>query len=268
MQENRKRLLKSIYTVCFSVLTVVVGLLFIVQAWSIFRSAERNAFTVARISQHFHQIVVPVAFWVLALIGNIVLGYVYPDEQERLKPYFETSERVNRLKRRLPENSLLRRRDKTDYICLAVGCAALVLAVAASVVSLVYLLDKSYAPILNESIFVESDAMTDRLVRVLVWSASGMMLLLAAVILGDTFAKKKEEKIKREIAENAVKGIRVPAAKAEKRTAKEHTKLLWIIRGGVAVVGIVCVITGICNGGMADVLKKAIQICTQCIGLG
>ena len=168
----------------------------------------------------------------------------------------------------MPENSLLRRRDKTDYICLAVGCAALVLAVAASVVSLVYLLDKSYAPILNESIFVESDAMTDRLVRVLVWSASGMMLLLAAVILGDTFAKKKEEKIKREIAENAVKGIRVPAAKAEKRTAKEHKKLLWIIRGGVAVVGIVCVITGICNGGMADVLKKAIQICTQCIGLG
>ena len=268
MQESRKRLLKSVYTVCFSVLTVVVGLLFIVQTWSIFRSAERGAFTVTRISEHFHQIVVPVVFWVVALLGNIVLGYVYPDGQERVKPYFETRERVNRLQRRLPRSSALHRAGKTDIVSLVVGVLALAFAATAVIVSGVYLFDKSYAPILPEPIFVEHNAMSDRLLRVLIWCGGGMMLLMAAVILDDILAKRKEEKIRREIAENAAKGIRVPTAKAETCTAKESTKLIWIIRGGIAVVGIVFVITGICNGGMADVLKKAINICTQCIGLG
>ena len=38
----------------------------------------------------------------------------------------------------------------------------------------------------------------------------------------------------------------------------------------IAFVGcaIVFIIIGIYNGGMADVLNKAIKICTECIGLG
>ncbi|MBE5746817.1 MAG: thioredoxin [Clostridiales bacterium] len=44
--------------------------------------------------------------------------------------------------------------------------------------------------------------------------------------------------------------------------------VVWVFRGVVGTVGIVLLIWGICNGGMADVLKKAINICTQCIGLG
>ena len=34
------------------------------------------------------------------------------------------------------------------------------------------------------------------------------------------------------------------------------------------VVGIAFVVFGIYNGGMKDVLDKAVKICTQCIGLG
>ncbi|MBQ7948195.1 MAG: thioredoxin [Clostridia bacterium] len=40
------------------------------------------------------------------------------------------------------------------------------------------------------------------------------------------------------------------------------------IRIGLAVAGVGLFVFGIFNGGMADVLTKAINICTQCIGLG
>ena len=43
---------------------------------------------------------------------------------------------------------------------------------------------------------------------------------------------------------------------------------VWGMRGAILVVGIVCLVLGILNGGMADVLGKAIRICTECIGLG
>ncbi len=268
MQEDRKRLLKSVYAVCFSVLTAVVGLLFIVQTWSIFRSAERAAYTPARISQHFKQIAVPVVFWVLALLVNIVLGYLYPDEKERVKPYFTANDRVKRLKKRLPKDAESLRWQKTDAVGVVIGAIAAAFAVTAVIVSLVYLLDKSYSAALSETIFTEHNGAADRLVRVLVWCGGATLLMVAAVIFNEYFARKKEEKIKREIAENAAKGIRVTAQKEEKKSWRHANLAVWIVRGVVAVVGIVFVITGITNGGMADVLKKAINICTQCIGLG
>jgi hypothetical protein len=38
----------------------------------------------------------------------------------------------------------------------------------------------------------------------------------------------------------------------------------------IALVGValVFIAVGVLNGGMADVLNKAIKICTECIGLG
>lgn len=44
--------------------------------------------------------------------------------------------------------------------------------------------------------------------------------------------------------------------------------LLWGVRAVIAVIAVVFIIVGIVNGGMADVLYKAIRICTECIGLG
>ncbi len=41
-----------------------------------------------------------------------------------------------------------------------------------------------------------------------------------------------------------------------------------ILRVVIAVIAIVFIIAGILNGGMADVLAKAVRICTECIGLG
>ena len=45
-------------------------------------------------------------------------------------------------------------------------------------------------------------------------------------------------------------------------------KLLTLIMTAILAVGALFVILGIANGGMADVVQKAIKICTECIGLG
>ena len=47
-----------------------------------------------------------------------------------------------------------------------------------------------------------------------------------------------------------------------------RSKLIWGIRVAVAVVAVAFIVLGVCNGGMTDVLSKAINICTECIGLG
>ena len=41
-----------------------------------------------------------------------------------------------------------------------------------------------------------------------------------------------------------------------------------ILRGALYVAAAALIACGIANGGMRDVLVKAINICTECIGLG
>ncbi|MBQ8683609.1 MAG: thioredoxin [Clostridia bacterium] len=40
------------------------------------------------------------------------------------------------------------------------------------------------------------------------------------------------------------------------------------MRYGVLAVGLALLVYGFATGGIADVLTKAVNICTECIGLG
>ena len=40
------------------------------------------------------------------------------------------------------------------------------------------------------------------------------------------------------------------------------------LRAGLYAVAIVFIVLGVMNGGLRDVLVKAVNICTECIGLG
>ena len=83
--------------------------------------------------------------------------------------------------------------------------------------------------------------------------------------------------VKQMVADSAKRGEK-PAVKetkvglfgkiGEKFAGLETDRAQNITRIVLAVGGIVLVIVGICNGGMAAILEKAINICTQCIGLG
>jgi hypothetical protein len=68
----------------------------------------------------------------------------------------------------------------------------------------------------------------------------------------------------------AGKGTAKPAEKvnADKKKLTENPHFVWGIRGLILAVGVLFIVLGIFNGGMADVLGKAIRICTECIGLG
>ena len=45
----------------------------------------------------------------------------------------------------------------------------------------------------------------------------------------------------------------------------DKKKLLWAV---LFCISILFIVLGIVNGGLLDVLAKAIKICSECIGLG
>ena len=59
-------------------------------------------------------------------------------------------------------------------------------------------------------------------------------------------------------------GIKV-LTKVEKKANFDYAV---IVRFLILAVAIIFVAVGVFNGGMSDVLQKAVKICTECIGLG
>lgn len=74
-----------------------------------------------------------------------------------------------------------------------------------------------------------------------------------------------EKSIKKEI--ELLKSI-IAKANKEKPVVVEKNKVVTVIRFALLLIGIVSLVYGYCAGGTADVLTKAINICTECIGLG
>ena len=51
-------------------------------------------------------------------------------------------------------------------------------------------------------------------------------------------------------------------------TKDRKPALVNLARASIITVAVVFIVLGIFNGGMSDVLGKAVRICTECIGLG
>ena len=52
-------------------------------------------------------------------------------------------------------------------------------------------------------------------------------------------------------------------------TIREHESVIILgARIAVIALAVAFIILGVSNGGMKDVLGKAVKICTECIGLG
>ena len=84
-----------------------------------------------------------------------------------------------------------------------------------------------------------------------------LILLLCSIIV-ELFNNKDKKKYKFYKPENF----------KQNNEPKISTKSLFIIKVIIISLGIVSLILGAVFGGFADVLTKAVNICTECIGLG
>ena len=131
MTEEKIRRVRMVYGICLSVLTGIVGLLFIMQVWSIYRSGADNPYTVASISAHFKQIAVPVWLWIMV----VVLGAAFPREETRISAFVDPYATLKKLKKRLPEDTNTSEIKKESRFRAIVYVASLILCVVSAVVS-------------------------------------------------------------------------------------------------------------------------------------
>ena len=274
MKQKKSQLIRTIYGICLTVWTLVVALLFIVQIWALFRATDVEPYSVETVSAHFAKIAVPFWIWIAMVAVGGLISWGFPAEEERPTAFVSIQKTLTRLKARLPENAggmvEVKKKNWTRNIVWGV-CAAL--CVASLIVALLYLLDKDYVATFA-TVFYKTNVEAEKLVKIFPWVFASLCVCAGALIYQSYSVKKELALVKQMLADSAKRG--------EKSVAKETKRGLWqkalaffgnvwtknAVRLVLAVGAVVLVIVGINNGGMRDVLEKAINICTQCIGLG
>ncbi len=267
---ERKHTPRRIYGIFFGAYSAFVGLLLIIQVWGIYALGNKS-FTVENISNAFSRIAVPVLIWVAAFVGVVVLAFVFPEENTPVLPSVELRSTLAKLSRRLPETDITADMKRQSSRRVLVWSVCLAVCLVCVTVAAIYLLG-AYTPVAKEGFFASHEE-AERLVRALPWIFAALGAGIAAVYLNASLYKTEISLVKTTIAENAKKGVRA-AAREEKRSICDKLPFLrskWFLLGvriAVGVLAVVFIILGVNNGGMADVLAKAVKICTQCIGLG
>lgn len=256
------------YGIFLSVFTVALGVAFLAAVSDIYFGAEEGAqiFTRENMNAHMFPCLIVFCVWVAAVVAGFVLSVVMPIKER--KKYKQAPEKTfARLRARMPQGEGDEYRKnlahvvKSEKIRLIVWCACAVICVALGVTVLCYVFDPAHFETTEFN-----SAVLNMAKLALPCIAVGFLCCIAAAIVERESAKRALPYLKNMIAAGGK-----PLARQQESAAalqQYEGRVILGVRIAVAAIGVALLIWGIFNGGADDVFIKAINICTECIGLG
>lgn len=255
--------------------TIAIGVLFIVQAADIYYSGvseglAHGMYERADVAARLRILLAPLLIYLVAVIAGFVLSELYPVEK---KAFFKPDAIAirARFEKRLPAVSeegealgLIQRNRKLRFgVRLFSGLFCLL----AAAMCMAYLFNAAHFA--KEDLNGEILAM---LVGVMPWVGAAFVVVLGETAFELILSRRELPAVKRLVAAGGE-----PARSSfffekidgvKERVGKKRSLLLLIARCALGGAAIALLLAGAFNGGAHDVLVKAINICTECIGLG
>lgn len=266
MSNETKGRIHLIYGILLSVLILTVGVCFALSCISIYQSGA-SPFTRESISTHFARIAIPTYICIAGVIGGAVLSLVLPVDGGKVKSRRDPEAALSKLAARLDlsgcDETVAGSIRKERKWRRAVTVILWVLAGITLLPALMWCVNPAHFSIEDLNTDIKTAALF-----ILPCAAVSLGLLTGERLLRHASVARETATVKAALA--AVKGTGKPAEKAnaDKKNWVSDPRFVWGVRGAILAVGIVFIVLGVRNGGMADVLGKAIRICTECIGLG
>ena len=269
MEKSAK--IRLIYSIFLGIFTVAVGIAIICVAADIYYSGKDTGVIYSRaiVGERLTALAIPLIF----LIAAIILGAVFP--LYKVKASRQPEDALKKLQSRIPQSgegdsveftAAQNAYKKATIIRLVAWLVALAVALAGAIATLCYLLDTAQfsGKDVNGEVF--------KLVKnILPWLCVAFAATIGATVTSGIFANKQVAAAKTMIKNGDKSTV---AQKVEPKFITVIKSIIakpafvWAVRGCVFVLAVVFIVLGIVNGGANDVLVKAINICTECIGLG
>lgn len=251
----------KIVTIVITVISILMGIAFLVQTLRIYTAKNDPIYSRELVGNHLLQILFVIILWIIAVIVGVVFAFLsHPNETKLIKTTHIT--KLNNIMKLLPQldetneagqvlKKELLKRKIAWYICL-------VLLVVCLLMSSLYLFNVKHFEYNGNP----TKQIIDMVIHILPWIIGGLVVLCIGTIYEEFCAKR---------AIPYAKSLLSQKGKKEKKVVVESKKKLLILnitRGVILVAAITLIIVGALTGGADGVLQKAINICTECIGLG
>lgn len=260
MTAEKARRIRLIYGIVLSVMLVISGICLIAACLGIYRSGD-HPFTRQVVAERFAGICIPIYICLVLIVGGFILDFLLPLEKQKLTAVQQNALILRRLHERNDLSGCgeaLRKDIQTQQKRRKLHWSiSIVLLAAGSVVFLIYALDGSH---------FHSSQITQSVI-----SAMYVMLpCLGIPFLYSVFSAfysrasmgKEIALVKQAIAEGC------PRKEAKKIEPKKPGKGVRVLRLALICVAVGILLYGFFAGGTVDVLTKAVNICTECVGLG
>ena len=273
ISEKNKKRIRIGYGILLSLMLVLVGILFITSCYSIYKSGH-SPFTRESISSTFSDI----AIWVYITLSLVIIGaglsVAFPEEEKKLKGERTPLVLVKKFAERVDidkiDADLAASIGKERRSRRIMGYVRIAIILLSATLPLIFLLNPANFPAVSGEYNAE---ILHGMLLYIVFLSPMIVYEVVYTVLCDLSLKREYEYLKKAIAEHGISEIasELPPSVIRKAIGfiKENEKPI-ILGVRIAFVGcaVVFILVGILNGGMADVLNKAIKICTECIGLG
>ncbi len=262
-------LLKKISRILTSVFIGIFGIVLIVSVVHLYFTGSSNPYSRERVANYLIYSVAPATLTLISVIFAGVLSLLYPDNKPKATSRIPPRIALSRLKLRFDENKcdpqtmILINKHRTKRIILfSVGIGS---ALIYTVLSLILALDFS-----RYTIAEANSAIVGVCILIIPFAAVLIGIISTLFSLYEESIVKESKIIKEAISSGAaLQNARAESISTIKRFAEKNDKYIKLgVRISVLTIAIVFITVGIFNGGMSDVLGKAVRICTECIGLG
>ena len=268
MSQKKKKVLEIILKTALSLLIVCSGALLIASCVGIYRLGS-EPYSTESIRSAFSRIA-PLIYVTLVSVALAILARIFfPEGEKKQKATIAPEMTLKRLEKRFNANACPPDAAKSLSGFRKARLAAFISSIALSAVSII--------PALLFSLNANNFSMEDSNASII----SACMLILPAFLasfgiwvaysyINGYFVKKQIAIVKDCIKNQQSAPTNAPAdgESGKKCPCKKKKLMRTLARVIILAIAVGMIIAGILNGGMVDVLEKAVNICTECIGLG
>lgn len=249
--------LNKLFLILMCIQTILLAILFIVQLLRIYYGGQEPMYSREICGEYLLQILPAMIIWVvLIVISGIYFNINKPEKEKKSKIFNST--KLNNLLMIVndPKSDLENYNSYKKYLLRRkiAWIINIVILVISSVMGILYIANTKHFELENPTNSIK--AMT---IHLLPWAIISLISFIACTIYDEYICK---------VLINHVKVMISSGGKKVKNINLENKKAIWIARGIILSVSIVFIIVGVINGGAQAILEKAINICTECIGLG
>lgn len=259
MDKNKK--LSKIFLLCVSIQTILIGILFIIQVLRIY-IGNNQEYNMSICGKYLLQLLPVILLW----IALIILSYIYfrkSNSKENNKSKLTNLNKLKIYEYMLVESddpSLVdvykminsEKKKRLIYFFINLGIVLI-----CSLMGILYMLNIEH---FNSQGNLTQQAI-DMTIHLIPWVIISFISSIQCYIFIERSANISIELIKTVINKTGRNN-------SNSHTQKSKNLRLLIVRSCIILVAVGLIIHGVINGGLSDVFQKAINICTECIGLG